>query len=69
VPRARRTLTAIVVILIRLVGGIAVLVRAYGITATPPGAAAYQSVVSQVVAAVGGRGAFYYGTMAAVLAE
>jgi amino acid transporter len=64
---ARRTLTLIVVILVSLVGGLAVLVRAYGITATVPGEAGYQSVVSQVVAAVMGRGVFYYITMTSVL--
>ena len=64
---ARRTLTAIVALLIFLLGGIATLVYAYGITATPPGQAGYQSVVSQVVAAVAGRGLFYYVTMTAVL--
>ena len=64
---ARRTLTLIVAILVFLLGGLAVLVRAYGITATVPGAAGYQSVVSQVVSAVMGRGAFYYVTMTSVL--
>jgi hypothetical protein len=49
-------------------GSLAFLVRAYGINATPPGQHGYESVVSQVVAAVAGRGAFYYTTMAAVLA-
>ena len=67
VGRARRTLTLVVAILVVLLGGLAVLVRAYGITATPPGVAGYQSVVSQVVAAVMGRGIFYYVTMTAVL--
>jgi amino acid transporter len=66
-PLARRTLTAIVVILVLLLGGLATLVRAYAITATVPGEAGYQSVVSQVVSAVVGRGAFYYVTMTAVL--
>ena len=64
---ARRTLTLIVLILVFLLGGLAVLVRAYGITATVPGAAGYQSVVSQVVSAVTGRGVFYYITMTSVL--
>jgi amino acid transporter len=67
VRRARRTLTLIVLILVFLLGGLALLVRAYGITATPPGEAGYQSVVSLVVAAVMGRGVFYYITMTAVL--
>jgi amino acid transporter len=65
---ARRTLTLIVAILVVLLGGLAVLVRAHGITATEPCQAGYQSVVSQVVTAVVGRGAFYYATMTAVLA-
>ena len=64
---ARRTLTLIIVILACLLGGLAILVRAYGITATVPGQPGYQSVISQVVAAVMGRGAFYYVTMTAVL--
>jgi amino acid transporter len=64
---ARRTLTLIVAILILLLGGLAILVRAYGITATVPGEAGYQSVVSQVVAAVMGRGGFYYILMTSVL--
>lgn len=67
VPLARRTLTSIVIILVTLLGGLAVLVRAYGITATVPGQAGYESVVSQVVGAVMGRGAFYYVTMTSVL--
>jgi amino acid transporter len=64
---AGRTLTAIVAILVLLLGGLAALVRAYGITATVPGEPGYQSVVSQVVSAVMGRGVFYYVTMTAVL--
>jgi hypothetical protein len=64
---ARRTLSLIVAILVVLLGGLALLVRAYGITATAPGQAGYESVVSQVVAAVVGRGVFYYATMTAVL--
>jgi amino acid transporter len=67
VQLARQTLTVIVVLLVLLLGGLAGLVWAYGITATPPGEAGYESVVSQVVAAVAGRGAFYYVTMTAVL--
>ena len=63
---AKRTLTVIVTILL-LLGGIALLVRAYGISATPPGQAGYQSVVSQVVTAVAGRGPMYYLTMTSVL--
>lgn len=67
VQLARRTLTVIVLILVALLGGLAALVRAYGITATVPGEPGYQSVISQVVAAVLGRGVFYYITMTSVL--
>jgi amino acid transporter len=67
VARARRTLTVIVVLLALLIAGIAVLTRAYAITATPPGQEGYQSVLSQVVAAVAGRGAFYFVTMGSIL--
>jgi amino acid transporter len=64
---ARRTLTAIVAILIGLLAGIALLARAYGIGATEPGAVGYQSVLSQLVGAVVGRGVLYYLTIGAVL--
>jgi amino acid transporter len=64
---AQRTLTTIVALLALLLAGLGVLVRAYNIQATEPGQPGYQSVVSQVVAAVAGRGPFYYATMTAVL--
>jgi hypothetical protein len=67
VRNARRTLTAIVVILASLVAGVAFLAHSYGIHATTPGEAGYQSVLSQIVTAVTGRGGFYFVTMAAIL--
>lgn len=67
VPAARATLTAIIAILIVLLGGIAVLVRYYGIMATDPGAPGYQSVLSMLTAAVAGKGIFYDVTMFSVL--
>jgi amino acid transporter len=67
VPAARATLTAIIAILIVLLGGIAVLVRYYGIMATDPGAPGYQNVLSMVTAAVAGKGIFYDVTMFSVL--
>ncbi len=57
VKTAQRTLTAIVAILIALLAGIAYLVRVYHIGATPPGQPGYQSVLSQLTAAVTGRAA------------
>jgi hypothetical protein len=50
-----------------LLAGIAYLVRAYGIQATDPGRPGYQSVLSLLVAAVIGRGWFYYFTIGSVL--
>src|SRR6202142_1976137 len=67
VPNAQRTLTVIIGLLIVLLAGIAYLVRAYGIAATDPGAPGYQSVLSMLVAAVVGRGWFYYLTIGTVL--
>jgi len=67
VKNARITLTTIIVILILLLAGIAYLCRAYGIGATAPGQAGYQSVLSQLTGAVAGRGAFYYITIASIV--
>lgn len=68
---AQRTLAAITLLLAVLLIGVAVLCRLYGVTATHPGQAGYQSVLSQLTAAVFGRGAFYgvvIGSTVAVLA-
>ena len=62
-----RTLTAIVGLLAVMLAGIAYLCRAYGIGATEPGQPGYQSILSQLVAAVAGRGIFYYITIGSVL--
>lgn len=67
VRNARWTLTAIVAILVLLLAGIAFLSRAYGIGATEPGRPGYESVLSQLVAAVVGKSLFYYLTIGAVL--
>jgi amino acid transporter len=67
VPNAQRTLTVIIGLLAILLAGIAYLVRAYGIQATDPGRPGYQSVISMLVAAVAGRGVFYYFTVISVL--
>ncbi len=67
VDAARTTLTAIIAILVVLLGGIALLVRYYGIMATDPGQPGYQSVLSLVTAAVTGKGIFYDLTMFSVL--
>jgi hypothetical protein len=67
VRNAQRTLTVIIGFLIVLLAGIAYLVKAYGIAATDPGQPGYQSVLSMLVAAVAGRGWFYYVTIGSVL--
>ena len=65
---AKRTLTIIIVLLMIFLAGIAVLCRAYSIGATDPGAPGYQSILSQLTAAVMGRGWFYYVTIGSILA-
>jgi amino acid transporter len=67
VKNARTTLTLIIAVLILLLAGIAYLCKAYAITATPPGQAGYESVLSQLTAAVAGRGVFYFITMVSIL--
>src|ERR1700716_4314419 len=67
VKNAQRTLTVIIFILAILLAGISYLVKAYGIVATVPGQPGYQSVLSMLLTAIVGRGAFYYVTIAAIL--
>lgn len=64
---ARKTLTVIIGMLIVLLAGIAWLVRIYHIAATDPGAPGYQSLLSMLVAAVTGKGVFYYVTIGSIL--
>jgi amino acid transporter len=68
VTMARRTLTVIIALLIVMLAGIAFLVHAYGIQATDPGQPGYQSVLSILLAAVTGRGVFYYISIGSILA-
>lgn len=63
---AQFTLTIIIGLLVILLAGIAFLARAYHIGATDPGPG-YQSVLSQLTAAVVGRNAFYFITIASIL--
>ncbi len=70
-PRARYahgTLTAIVLVLGLLLAGIAYLTRCYGILAMDQTRDGYQSVLSQLVAAVHGRDWLYYVSVGSVLA-
>jgi amino acid transporter len=65
---AKRTLTIIIVLLMIFLGGIATLCRAYQIGATDPTSAGYQSILSQLLSAVMGRGWFYYVGSMSILA-
>jgi amino acid transporter len=67
VPAAQRTLTVIIAILMVLLLGIAYLAHAYKIGATEPGTSHYQSVLSQLIGAVAGRGIFYWVSIASIL--
>ncbi|OYV95163.1 MAG: amino acid transporter [Planctomycetia bacterium 21-64-5] len=64
---ARRTLTVIVVILAMLLGGVSYLAQSYHVGAMDQNQPGYQSVLSQLTAAVVGRGGLYYVTIGSVL--
>lgn len=64
---AKTTLTVIIATLIVLLAGIALLCRAYGVGATDPNGANYQSVLSMLLSAVTGRGWFYYVSIGSIL--
>ena len=63
VQTAQRTLTVIVGVLGLLLLGIGHLCRVYQVGATPPEGDAYQSVLSQLTAAIVGHGILYYVTI------
>ena len=64
---ARLTLTVVIAILTVMLFGIAFLCRAYGVAATPPGETGYQSVLSQLLAAITGKGIFYGVSIGSIL--
>ena len=68
VKSAQRTLSAIIGILILMLAGIAWLARVYHIGATDPGLPGYQSLLSQLIGAVAGKGIFYYVSIGSILA-
>ena len=67
VRNARRTLALIIAVLLVLLAGEAYLCSVYQVTATPPGQAGFQSVISQLVGAISGHGVLYYVTLASVV--
>ena len=68
VAGARRTLSAIIGILILMLAGIAWLAQVYHIGASEPGQPGYDSLLSQLLGAVAGRGFFYYLSIGSILA-
>lgn len=65
---ARRTLGAVVALLILFLVGVALLCRADHVFATPPGASGYESILSQLAHRVFGHGILYQVSMAAIFA-
>jgi amino acid transporter len=65
---AQRTLTVIIGILILMLAGIAWLARIYQVGASGPGMLGYESLLSQLIAAVAGKGFFYFISMGSILA-
>ncbi|HUB25271.1 MAG TPA: APC family permease [Tepidisphaeraceae bacterium] len=66
VPNAQRTLTAIVAILALFLLGLAFVCPPFGVVAMNERESGYQTILSQLVAAVAGRGAFYYVALASI---
>ncbi len=64
---AQFTLTIIIAILAVLLLGIAFLVRAYHVGATDPGSQGYQSTLSLLLAAITGRGWFYWVSISSII--
>jgi amino acid transporter len=64
---AQKTLTIIIGILMVMLIGIAYLAPAYGVAATNPDGPGYESVLSQLLAAITGKGAFYWVSIGSIL--
>lgn len=64
---ARLTLTIIIGILMVMLVGIAYLAPRYGVAATVPGEAGYQSVLAQLLAAITSTGWFYWTSIVSIL--
>jgi hypothetical protein len=64
---AQKTLTIIIGILMAMLLGIAYLAPAYGVAATPPEGPGYESVLSQLLGAITGKGAFYWVSIGSIL--
>ena len=67
VKNAQISLTIIIAILAVMLAGISYLVKIYGIVATDPGKPGYESILSMLIAAIFGKGVFYYLSIASIL--
>ena len=67
VKSARQTLAAIIGILVVLLAGVAWLAKIYHVGATDPGSPQYQSMLSQILGAVAGRGTFYFVAISSIV--
>jgi len=68
VKTAQRTLTVIIALLMIMLLGLGYLVRVYNISATEPGQSGYESLLSQLLGAVIGKGIYYYIAIGSILA-
>ncbi|WP_216851031.1 APC family permease [Acidisphaera sp. L21] len=68
IGQARKTLAVICLVLGLLLGGIAIVAHFYAVGAMDQTKPDYQSVLSQLTAAIAGRGVVYYVAMASLLA-
>ncbi len=64
---AQKTLTVIIAILMIMLIGIAYLAPAYGVAATAPDGPGYESVLSQLLGAITGKGVFYWISIGSIL--
>jgi amino acid transporter len=64
---AQRTLTIIIGILMIMLLGIAFLAPAYGVAATNPEGPGYESMLSQLLGAITGKGVFYWISIGSIL--
>lgn len=64
---ARSTLTIIIGVLIVLLAGIAYMSKIYHVAATNPGEPGYESVLSQMIGAIAGKGIFYDVSIVSIL--
>src|SRR6266852_2257735 len=64
---AQQTLTIIIGTLMIMLLGIAYLAPAYGVAAAPPGEPGYESVLSQLLGAITGKGTFYWVSIVSIM--